>query len=717
MLANLFPDQAIAWLLTYLLHSTLLLGLAWLVARPLGRWSAAAEEAVWKLALVGALFTASLQLAAGFEPAAGRWSLPSNAGPAAIVAEPAVDLAVRDAAPTFRAAPRPEAAPAAPIQETRLPMPSLPALALGLWGLGAFVLLMAYSRSHLLLRRWLTHRPRVVGGTLLSRLRVLSDEAGLGEAVRLSCSSRVPVPLALGVRRSEICVPPRALAGLTDDQQEGMLAHELAHLARRDPLWLVVSHVLACVFFFQPLNWVARRRLREISEMLSDEWAVRRTGRPLSLAGCLAEVAGWSTAGRELPVPGMADRPSHLARRIRRLLDESRRPESPARRIWLGAAMVVLLIGVVAAAPAISAARAESPARAEAALRIASAAQAASVSASDAPQQPDAGEPQEHDVAEEHVAEHHSDDGDDDDDDFDHDYDFDDDDDFEPDFDFDFDFDAGFDAAEIAEHATASVEAALEIVDGQLEALGEIHAFSEQDMERLEREIERANEEIERTLKPRMEQLSRELSENLSRQIPTAEMKQLEEEMRKLGEQMRPSAEEIARIHAHMDEELRKLQADDDATREERRKIAAEARRMARELRPSEEQRQAMEDLRRQHRELRQKFTAEHREEIEKATREMREATRQMREDIQREMDAARKEMHRSREQNRLRLQEERRERERQREIRKDEERQRERERQKEKDKEKPPKVSRQVPEGWAIISGLSLFGESDPGC
>ena len=70
--------------------------------------------------------------------------------------------------------------------------------------------------------------------------------------------------------------------------------------------------VLACAFFFQPLNWVARRRLREISEMLSDEWAVARTGRPLSLAGCLAEVAGWSVGTPALPVPGMADRPSSL---------------------------------------------------------------------------------------------------------------------------------------------------------------------------------------------------------------------------------------------------------------------------------------------------------------------------------------------------------------------------------------------------------------------
>src|SRR6185295_10426351 len=160
MSANLFSHQAIAWLLTYLLHSTLLLSIAWLASKPLGRWSVAAEEAVWKLALVGALFTASLQLAAGWEPAAGRWSLPRAAAPAAVV-----DLAVPAApvltpTPILSSVPRPEAlqemtAAAAP----RSSRPSIPALALGAWMLGSCLLLAGYSRSHLRLRSRLKNRP------------------------------------------------------------------------------------------------------------------------------------------------------------------------------------------------------------------------------------------------------------------------------------------------------------------------------------------------------------------------------------------------------------------------------------------------------------------------------------------------------------------------------------------------------------------------------
>lgn len=712
MLTQLFAEQAIAWLLTYLLHGTLLLGLAWLVSKPLSRWSVAAEETVWKLALVGALCTATLQMAAGWEPVAGRWGLADLTAPAIQAEAAAVPVPSVSPSVPVRVSPAPPriAEPPAPPPAFRLSLPSVPALALGVWACGALLLLAGYVRSFTHLGRRLRRRPRVVGGDLHSQLRTLAAEAGFTEDVRLTCSSRVPVPLALGLRRPEICVPPKALAGLTGEQQEGMLAHELAHLARRDPLWLVISHVLACVFFFQPLNWVARRRLREISEILSDEWAVSRTGRPLSLAGCLAEVAGWSAARRSLPVPGMADRPSHLAQRIRRLLD-GRSPENPARRIWLGAAMVVLLIAVAAAAPAVSAARKEAASQPEVKVHVAASAQG------------------EHDVAEEPVY------ASDDDEDVDVDLDADDVDvdidpeDFEPDVDVDIDYDAlvenafasvgGIDAMvesslasmdldsidAMVESSLDSMDAALDVMDGELEGMSDDLALSDQEREKLEEEIERTNERIERTLRPRLERLSREISEKVHRDMPSPEMRKLAEEMRKLGEQMRPSHEEMARLHALVDEEMRKHRADGEVSREERHRIAREAREMARRMRPSEEQIKAMQDLRRQHHELAQKYRAEHRDEIEKATREMRE-------DIQREMDAAREEMRRSMDQRRQIERQERRER-----LDRDRDRDQDRDRAPSRDKdengkEKPPKMVLRMD-----FSGKLELVPETPGC
>src|SRR5512134_2596238 len=70
--------EAGSWLFTYLAHSTLLLGGAWLLCRR--RVAAPAQrDLVWKLALIGGLATASLQVFSGVEPLGGALTLEPGA--------------------------------------------------------------------------------------------------------------------------------------------------------------------------------------------------------------------------------------------------------------------------------------------------------------------------------------------------------------------------------------------------------------------------------------------------------------------------------------------------------------------------------------------------------------------------------------------------------------------------------------------------------------
>ena len=57
----------LAWLLTYLVHSTILLGATWLVTRRLVR-SDRLRERLWKVAALGGLLTAALQVTTGWQP-------------------------------------------------------------------------------------------------------------------------------------------------------------------------------------------------------------------------------------------------------------------------------------------------------------------------------------------------------------------------------------------------------------------------------------------------------------------------------------------------------------------------------------------------------------------------------------------------------------------------------------------------------------------------
>jgi HEAT repeat protein len=187
---------------------------------------------------------------------------------------------------------------------------------------------------------------------LAERLRQLAEEAGIARPIRLTVSARLSSPVALG--GSEIAVPEAVLTELDPEQQRGMLAHELAHLERRDPAWLIAAALAERIGFFQPLNRLARRRIQESAEYLCDEWAVRQTGSGVVLAKCLAKVAEWiDAAPTAIPVAGMAEERSHLMARVRRLLDSAPFPLGPRPgTVALLASLGVL--GFTLAAPGVS---------------------------------------------------------------------------------------------------------------------------------------------------------------------------------------------------------------------------------------------------------------------------------------------------------------------------------------------------------------------------
>ncbi len=227
-------------------------------------------------------------------------------------------------------------------------------IARGAWGLVAAGLLGRLVHRQARLHRMLRGRREVEDAAVLSMLAELRRNAGVWTPVRLTSSDAAPTPLALGA--AEICVPIRFLSDLRPEEQRGALAHELAHVARRDPAWHLAAGVLEAVFFFQPLNRVARLRLREAAEYLCDDWAVRQTGSPLGLARCLAEVAGWLHAGRD-PIPAgtmaMAEGGSPLSERVRRLLGGGTGETQP-RRAATRLAALLLLAGVTFLAPGVA---------------------------------------------------------------------------------------------------------------------------------------------------------------------------------------------------------------------------------------------------------------------------------------------------------------------------------------------------------------------------
>ena len=177
----------------------------------------------------------------------------------------------------------------------------------------------------LVCKRSLVRRRLLTEGPLLESLTRLKRKAGITFPVRLSISKELQSPVSLGWWRPEIVVPERALEELAPEQAHAMLAHELAHAQRRDALWFQLYFLFERLFFFQPLNRLARRRLVHTAELACDDQAIRWSAAPLSLASCLTTVAGWHVRRESFPLPSMSATRSALSERVHRLLGNENR--------------------------------------------------------------------------------------------------------------------------------------------------------------------------------------------------------------------------------------------------------------------------------------------------------------------------------------------------------------------------------------------------------
>jgi bla regulator protein blaR1 len=347
------------WLITYAIHSTLLIGgLLLITATPRGRRVLAGNGSwLWRFALAGALVTASLQSIRTAAPLAGTLRLDGDT-PARTMVRVEVNrvhevVASGNPVSTRR---NDESLVHSSINIT----PVWPLIVLGAWIVVAGALLTWFLIARARFLRSIGPRTSADHTLAGNALRHLVREGHITRRIYLTLSDSLTSPVALG--GDEICLPSRALSELDPVRIESILAHELAHLLRRDPAWLTVSRVIEALFFFQPLNAIARRRMQESAEFASDAWASVRLARPLDLAHCLARVAEWTIAAPRLPVPAMAEgqgpgrRGAVLVRRVERLTTGRVIPEeTPGRGMRLLAALALLALILLAPRAAIGA--------------------------------------------------------------------------------------------------------------------------------------------------------------------------------------------------------------------------------------------------------------------------------------------------------------------------------------------------------------------------
>ncbi len=229
-----------------------------------------------------------------------------------------------------------------------------------LWAIGAGAILarMAWARALLVAFRRQCDAP--CDEATLGRVRAMAERLAVRRPVRVLLCPRLGTPVVFGSLRPVLVLPAGFAADFDARQQDAVLAHELAHLAARDPAWHCMALSTCGLLWWHPLAWWSRRQLRAASEAAADEASLLLPGGPCALAESLVRLGRLLLRPRALAwlsVEGGFR--SGLGRRVERLLrlgGGSRPAPRPVRlacaRLVLPVAFTVLaVLGTASARP------------------------------------------------------------------------------------------------------------------------------------------------------------------------------------------------------------------------------------------------------------------------------------------------------------------------------------------------------------------------------
>jgi beta-lactamase regulating signal transducer with metallopeptidase domain len=175
-------------------------------------------------------------------------------------------------------------------------------------------------------------RSRPAGRELSQLFDSVARAAGVSPELRVV--PNVQGPVCCGLWRPVVLLPQRLAESGDEESLRWIFAHELAHLRRGDA-WTAFWFGLAeALYFALPWFWWLKRQVRLCQEFVADAEAADQT-RAEEYAAFLVNLSRSPRGGRRLATAsGVLGSPSELYRRIKMLLQDSKRVERSCPRRW-----------------------------------------------------------------------------------------------------------------------------------------------------------------------------------------------------------------------------------------------------------------------------------------------------------------------------------------------------------------------------------------------
>jgi len=158
---------------------------------------------------------------------------------------------------------------------------SLPLILFIIWVVGFITLVFLFFRNERLFNSYLSKAKPLQIDDLLEKLK---RKLELNRSVRVFTSPNVPAPFTRGLRKPVIYLPEQSREWSLH-QLDHILSHELAHVKRKDILFISFQNIINIIYFFHPLVWIANHQINYQREKICDDIAINALGEKPSVYG------------------------------------------------------------------------------------------------------------------------------------------------------------------------------------------------------------------------------------------------------------------------------------------------------------------------------------------------------------------------------------------------------------------------------------------------
>lgn len=219
-------------------------------------------------------------------------------------------------------------------------------LIVALWLSGLVFFLFRLGGGLLGVHRLRTRGVRTLDAQWQEKTQLLARQMGIKGSIRLLESALVRSPLTLGWLKPLILLPIGFVNQLSVAEVEAVLAHELAHIARRDWFFNLLQAFVETLFYYHPAVWWISQIIHRERENACDDAALAVTGNPIAFARALVQVQELATPAPALAM-ALSGKRYTLLDRVRRILNQAPQQQHQVMEKITATVILVALLALV----------------------------------------------------------------------------------------------------------------------------------------------------------------------------------------------------------------------------------------------------------------------------------------------------------------------------------------------------------------------------------